>query len=81
MCRHTLISQAMANLGFMPPDLKFDGLEITHKNRVMMEREYERNLVLTSSDAHFLENIAEYEYCFDTDDKMTYDFLQNLCII
>ena len=69
----------MSNLGFMPPDLEFDGLEITHKNRGKMEADYGHYPVLTSSDAHFLENIAEYEYFFDTDNKSINKFLQNLC--
>lgn len=68
-----------SNLGFLPPDLCVDGLEITARNRERMENDYAQFPILTSSDAHYLENIAEREHFFDTDDEIVHNFLQNLC--
>ncbi len=69
----------MSNLGFLPPDLCFDGLEITARNREKLEADYAQYPILTSSDAHYLENISERERFFDTEDKITNNFLQFLC--
>lgn len=70
-----------SNLGFLPPDLPIDGVEITAKNLEKLASDYTKIPILTSSDAHYLENIAERERFFDTDDKITNKFLQNLCKI
>lgn len=52
----------LSNLGFLPPDLCVSTLEITEKNRSRLAPEYKDFNILTSSDAHYLENIAEREY-------------------
>lgn len=50
----------LSNLGFIPPDLKIGTVEITEKNRDTMEAEYSKNYnIITSSDAHYLWDIAE----------------------
>ncbi|MBQ9757995.1 MAG: PHP domain-containing protein [Clostridia bacterium] len=67
-----------ANLGFLPPDLKVDALEITEKGLEVYRVKYGEYAVLTSSDAHFLENISEKSACIDNAVKKNqkiYDFL------
>ncbi len=59
-----------SNLGFLPPDLAVDGLEITAEGLGRFKDKYDFE-ILTSSDAHYLENIAEREHFFDLEGKIT----------
>ncbi len=69
----------LSNLGFMPLDLPVDAVEITAKNAEILSGQYKGLPVLTSSDAHYLENIAERERFLDTEDNIANNFLQFLC--
>ncbi len=72
----------LSNLGFMPPDIYFDAVEITEKGMALYADEYKENYpVFTSSDAHYLEDIAEKGRFFDMTDKMTKNLLESLCKI
>lgn len=68
-----------ANLGFLPPDLYVDGLEITERGMEKYGQMYAGYGILTDSDAHYLENIAERERCLDTCDKNAQKILEFLC--
>ncbi len=67
-----------SNLGFLPPDLPVDGLEITAEGTAEYRKKYTDCEVLTSSDAHYLENIAEQEHFFDVEGKIAKKLLENL---
>ncbi len=60
----------ISNLGFIPPDLEFDALEITAKGLEEYYKRHKNQCILTSSDAHYLENITESEDFFDINVKM-----------
>jgi hypothetical protein len=55
--RFSLIGQ----LGYIPKDLKLDALEVSNPSAI--EQEYKYPLV-SSSDAHFLEDIGRNSTCF-----------------
>lgn len=59
----------LSNLGFLPPDLGVSTLEITAKNRETLAANYRNFNILTSSDAHYLENIAERQYFLELSQK------------
>jgi len=59
--RFSLIGQ----LGYIPKDLKLDALEVSNPSAI--EQEYKYPLV-TSSDAHFLEDIGRNSTCFMIED-------------
>ncbi|MBS7298933.1 MAG: PHP domain-containing protein [Eubacteriales bacterium] len=69
----------LSNLGFMPPDLRVSALEITAKNRARFENDYKNFQILTNSDAHYLENIAEREYSVELEGKNAQSFIEFLC--
>lgn len=69
----------ISNLGFIPPDLSVDAVEITSKSREKMEKEYGKYRILTSSDAHYLENISEPEFYLEISSKTTKDVIDFLC--
>lgn len=69
----------LSNLGFLPLDLPIDAVEITAKSVERLSGNYQGIPILTSSDAHYLESIAERERFFDTEDKIANKFLQFLC--
>lgn len=71
-------SSILSNLGFIPPDLPVSALEITAKKRAELEQEYAGLRILTNSDAHYLENIAEAEYSLDLEEKSIDCFLHYL---
>lgn len=71
----------LSNLGFLPPDLCFDAVEITEKGLARYAAEYSEHNILTSSDAHYLENISEKSVFIEAPDKMTKNFSENLCKI
>lgn len=62
-------NSVLANLGFLPPDLCVSTLEITAKNREALAPEYSGFNILTNSDAHYLENIAERQYFLELPKK------------
>ncbi len=68
-----------ANLGFLPPDLYVDGLEITQRGLSEYKEKYPQHGVITDSDAHYLENILEQEYFLNENDKNIQKILEFLC--
>ena len=69
----------LSNLGFLPEDLGIKAVEITPRRRQMLEKEYEKYIILSNSDAHYLENIMEREFCIDINAKNVKGFLDFLC--
>lgn len=69
----------LSNLGFIPPDLELNAVEITSANLEKLEKEYKQYEILTNSDAHYLENIAEPVNFIDISSKTTEEFLKFLC--
>ncbi len=67
-----------SNLGFLPPDLEADGLEITESGLLEYAAKYGNYEIITNSDAHYLENISECGNFFETDGKITKKLLENL---
>lgn len=71
-------SSILSNLGFIPPDLPVSALEITAKKRAELEQKYAGFRILTNSDAHYLEDIAEPEFILDLEEKSIDCFLHYL---
>ena len=69
----------LSNLGFIPPDLEFTAVEITPKNREKLMSEYNEYIILSSSDAHYLENISEPENYIELSNKSAEVFIDFLC--
>jgi len=69
----------LSNLGFLPPDLSVDGIEITENGLALYRKDYEKYGVITNSDAHYLENIAERSMYFDNEVKKEQKIFQFLC--
>lgn len=69
----------LSNLGFIPPDLAVDTVEITKKNIERMTPDYNKYNIITSSDAHYLENISEAENYINLLSKTTKEVLAFLC--
>lgn len=69
----------LANLGFLPPDLPVDGIEISESGIERYAAEYEKYGVITSSDAHYLENISEPIRFFENENKKTQKIFEFLC--
>ncbi len=70
----------LSNLGFFPPELVFQTVEITAKNRLKMEKEYvEKYNIISNSDAHYLEDIAEPEFSVDIMSKSAENVIRFLC--
>ena len=51
----------LSNLGFLPPDVDINVVEITTTGLLKYEEDYKNYEILTNSDAHTLGNIAEKE--------------------
>ena len=68
----------LSNLGFLPPELAIRTVEITAKNRARLEERYKSLTILTSSDAHYLGDIAEMEQYIDIITKTTHEILDKL---
>lgn len=68
----------LSNLGFLPPELAIRTVEITAKNRARLEERYKNLTILTSSDAHYLGDIAEMEQYIDISTKTTHEILDKL---
>lgn len=71
-------SSILSNLGFIPPDLPVSALEITAKGRAELEQKFAGFRILTNSDAHYLEDIAEPEFSLDLEEKSIDCFLHYL---
>ena len=69
----------LSNLGFLPPDLPVDGIEITGGADKELKETYKDYGILTSSDAHYLGDISERENFFETNNKMTQNLFEFLC--
>lgn len=68
----------LSNLGFLPPELAIRTVEITAKNRARLEERYKSLTILTSSDAHYLGDIAEMEQYIYISTKTTQEILDKL---
>lgn len=68
-----------ANLGFLPPDLYVDGLEITERGLAIYKEKYSQYGIITDSDAHYLEHIAERERVLNGSNENAQKILEFLC--
>ncbi len=68
----------ISNLGFLPPHLDIQAVEITAKNLDAWRTEYAQFPILCSSDAHYLGDIAEPFHFIDINSKNTEEFLAKL---
>ncbi len=68
-----------SNLGFLPPDLCVDGLEITASGLKKYGQIYAKYGILTDSDAHYLESISEQKHLICGEDKTTQKIFEFLC--
>lgn len=68
----------ISNLGFLPPELCAGAVEITAANRERWQTEYSDMEIITSSDAHYLGDIAEPEQYMDINAKTTAEILEKL---
>lgn len=68
----------VSNLGFLPPELSVSAVEITHSNRIAWEKDYPEMTVLTSSDAHYLGDIAEPMWFMDIKNNFIPEILGKL---
>lgn len=57
-------------LGFLPMDAKYDALEVSNKV-APPAMDLSGYRILLSSDAHYLENILEREFCIEAEEKST----------
>lgn len=71
----------LSNLGFLPEDLGVSAIEITPRRRKLLEDNYQKYNILSNSDAHYLENISEYEFYMELIDKSIKEVLKYLCKI
>ena len=65
----------ISNLGFLPEELNIGAVEITGTNREAWSGNWEEYMILSSSDAHYLGDIAEPVYYIDIKDKKIEAFL------
>ncbi len=68
-----------SNLGFLPPDLYVDGLEITARGVEKYGQMYAEYGIITDSDAHYLEDISEKERYVSGDNKNAQKLFEFLC--
>ncbi len=68
----------VSNLGFLPPELEITAVEITNGNRESWSKDYSDMMVLSSSDAHYLGDIAEPMWYMDIKDNLIMEFLGKL---
>lgn len=69
----------LSNLGIIPDELLFKTVEITAKNRGKMEEYEKKYQIITNSDAHYLEDIAEPEFFIELMAKSTEKVIDYLC--
>ncbi len=65
----------ISNLGFLPPELEIGAVEITGANREVWSKDYAAHTILTSSDAHYLGDMAEPMWFMDIKDKKITEIL------
>ena len=69
----------LSNLGFIPPELKIGTVEITEKSRNKMEVDYNKLYnIVTSSDAHYLWDIAEKGRYLELDELSAAGIIERL---
>ncbi len=68
-----------ANLGFLPPDLNVDAIEITESGLSVYKEKYQDFAIITDSDAHFLENISEKNVFINNAVKKSQKIFDFLC--
>ncbi len=68
----------VSNLGFLPPELSVTAVEITNANRESWAKDYQDMTVLTSSDAHYLGDIAEPMWFMDIKTNFISEILDKL---
>ncbi len=68
----------VSNLGFLPPELSVSAVEITNANRESWEKDYPESTILTSSDAHYLGDIAEPMWFMDIKTNFVSEILDKL---
>ncbi len=68
----------LSNLGFLPPGLDVDAVEITGKNLVAWEKDWQNYNIISDSDAHYLGDIAEAANFMNIKDKNVQEILDNL---
>lgn len=71
----------LANLGMIPPDLDVTAVEITARNRESLEKDYGKYRILTNSDAHYLEDIAEPVFQLPLLSKNAEEAVKYLCTL
>ena len=70
----------LSNLGFFPPELVVDTVEITAKNCLRMQEEYGKKYnIISNSDAHYLEDIQEPEFFIQIMSKSAEKVIEYLC--
>lgn len=68
----------LSNLGFLPPELDTDAVEITGKNLAAWEKDWQNYNIISDSDAHYLGDIAEAVNFMNIKDKNVQEILDNL---
>lgn len=68
-------NSVLANLGFFPPDLNVQAVEITKQGLAALREDYRSFHVITDSDAHYLGDIAEPEFTVDVSNKNAKEIL------
>lgn len=68
----------LSNLGFLPPELHADAVEITGKNLASWEKNWQEYTVISNSDAHYLGDIAEPVNFMNIKNKNAQEILDNL---
>ena len=68
----------LSNLGFLPPELQTEAVEITGKNLAAWEKDWQGYGVISNSDAHYLGDIAEAVNFMNIKDKNIQEILDNL---
>ena len=68
----------VSNLGFIPPELKAETVEITAGNLDTWRRNYENFHIITNSDAHYLGDISEPMHYIEINNKNIGEILGKL---
>lgn len=70
----------LSNLGFLPPELHAEAVEITGKNLALWEKDWREYTVISNSDAHYLGDIAEAVNFISIKNKNVQEILDNLTV-
>ena len=68
----------LSNLGFLPPELNTNAVEITGKSLAAWEKDWQNYNIISDSDAHYLGDIAEAVNFMNIKDKNVQEILDNL---